>query len=161
VATLLESPTLRQPTSFMAWIFHLCRRSLYSEWMSANVDTTVREAQLLQRAGEQSRLGSLRQGTGEDCPSDSLPFTHGWLGWLGYDIAWEIERLPCLKSDHLPFPCFLVRTRVFCSLRPQANSWLASDPTSWMQNHLETSPPAPLSPSSLSSPQLFSSSPPS
>ncbi len=35
---------------------------------------------------------------------ESLPFTGGWLGWLGYDVAWEIERLPYLKSDALPFP---------------------------------------------------------
>ncbi len=34
----------------------------------------------------------------------SLPFTGGWLGWLGYDIAWETETLPQLKSDTLPFP---------------------------------------------------------
>ena len=33
-----------------------------------------------------------------------LPFTGGWLGWLGYDLAWEIERLPYLNSDLLPFP---------------------------------------------------------
>ena len=33
-----------------------------------------------------------------------LPFTGGWLGWLGYDLAWEIEKLPRLKSDPLPFP---------------------------------------------------------
>ncbi len=33
-----------------------------------------------------------------------LPFTGGWLGWLGYDLAWEIEQLPQLKSDPLPFP---------------------------------------------------------
>jgi para-aminobenzoate synthetase component I len=33
-----------------------------------------------------------------------LPFTGGWLGWLGYDVAWEIERLPYLKQDTLPFP---------------------------------------------------------
>lgn len=33
-----------------------------------------------------------------------LPFTGGWLGWLGYDMAWEIERLPHLKPDLLPFP---------------------------------------------------------
>ncbi|MEP0871019.1 anthranilate synthase component I [Trichocoleus desertorum AS-A10] len=35
---------------------------------------------------------------------DALPFTGGWLGWLGYDLAWEIEHLPQLKSDALPFP---------------------------------------------------------
>ena len=33
-----------------------------------------------------------------------LPFTGGWLGWLGYDLAWEIEQLPQLKTDSLPFP---------------------------------------------------------
>ena len=34
----------------------------------------------------------------------SLPFTGGWLGWLGYDVAWETETLPKLKTDNLPFP---------------------------------------------------------
>ncbi|MBW4570541.1 MAG: anthranilate synthase component I [Tolypothrix carrinoi HA7290-LM1] len=33
-----------------------------------------------------------------------LPFTGGWLGWLGYDLAWEIEQLPQHKVDPLPFP---------------------------------------------------------
>lgn len=33
-----------------------------------------------------------------------LPFTGGWLGWLGYDLAWEIEKLPQINADPLPFP---------------------------------------------------------
>lgn len=33
-----------------------------------------------------------------------LPFTGGWLGWLGYELAWEIEALPPLRPDPLPFP---------------------------------------------------------
>ncbi|MBF2062919.1 MAG: anthranilate synthase component I [Calothrix sp. C42_A2020_038] len=33
-----------------------------------------------------------------------LPFTGGCLGWLGYDLAWEIEQLPRYKDDSLPFP---------------------------------------------------------
>lgn len=41
--------------------------------------------------------------TQQDYPNH-LPFTGGWLGWLGYDLAWEIEKLPQLKSDPLPFP---------------------------------------------------------
>ncbi|KPQ35728.1 MAG: Anthranilate/para-aminobenzoate synthases component I [Phormidesmis priestleyi Ana] len=43
------------------------------------------------------------ESTESDWPFD-LPFTGGWLGWLGYDCAWEIERLPWLKEDTLPFP---------------------------------------------------------
>lgn len=35
---------------------------------------------------------------------ESLPFTGGWLGWLGYDLAWEIEKLPYFNPDPLPFP---------------------------------------------------------
>lgn len=35
---------------------------------------------------------------------EELPFTGGWLGWLGYDFAWEIENLPHNKDDSLPFP---------------------------------------------------------
>lgn len=32
------------------------------------------------------------------------PFAGGWLGWLGYDLAWEIEALPDQNPDPLPFP---------------------------------------------------------
>jgi para-aminobenzoate synthetase component 1 len=38
-----------------------------------------------------------------DIPND-IPFVGGWLGWLGYELAWEIERLPDRKNDPLPFP---------------------------------------------------------
>jgi para-aminobenzoate synthetase component 1 len=40
----------------------------------------------------------------ESLQPSELPFTGGWLGWLGYDLAWEIEQLPNLNSDPLPFP---------------------------------------------------------
>ncbi len=35
---------------------------------------------------------------------DHLPFRGGWLGWLGYELAWEIEKLPDCRPDPLPFP---------------------------------------------------------
>lgn len=35
---------------------------------------------------------------------EELPFVGGWLGWLGYDVAWEIEHLPHRTADSLPFP---------------------------------------------------------
>ncbi|WP_341525401.1 anthranilate synthase component I [Nostoc sp. UHCC 0302] len=61
-------------------------------------------------------------------PSSSLPFTGGWLGWLGYDTAWEIEQLPQWKIDPLPFPvafwyepdCFAILDHV------QQTLWLAA-----------------------------------
>ncbi len=37
-------------------------------------------------------------------PPTTLPFLGGWLGWLGYDLAWEIESLPWVNDDPLPFP---------------------------------------------------------
>ncbi len=48
----------------------------------------------------------LQQSGKTDNPTsaEALPFTGGWLGWLGYDLAWEIEQLPNLKADPLPFP---------------------------------------------------------
>lgn len=57
-----------------------------------------------------------------------LPFTGGWLGWLGYDLAWEIEQLPELNRDPLPFPvaywyepeCFAILDRLEQTL------WLAA-----------------------------------
>jgi para-aminobenzoate synthetase component 1 len=33
-----------------------------------------------------------------------LPFVGGWLGWLGYDAAWEVERLPWQNPELLTFP---------------------------------------------------------
>ena len=38
-----------------------------------------------------------------NAPTD-LPFTGGWLGWLGYEAAWDLEKLPALSPDPLPFP---------------------------------------------------------
>ncbi|MCP6757616.1 MAG: anthranilate synthase component I [Fischerella sp. CENA71] len=46
----------------------------------------------------------LQQKVGGEENTPHLPFTGGWLGWLGYDIAREIEQLPYTKSDSLPFP---------------------------------------------------------
>ncbi|NJK40459.1 MAG: anthranilate synthase component I [Acaryochloridaceae cyanobacterium SU_2_1] len=47
----------------------------------------------------------LQQPVPEPEPAVSpLPFVGGWLGWLGYDLAWEIEQLPWLREDSLPFP---------------------------------------------------------
>ncbi len=50
-------------------------------------------------------LGELLQRKQEENQSpDHLPFIGGWLGWLGYDMAWEIEKLPFLNPERLKFP---------------------------------------------------------
>jgi para-aminobenzoate synthetase component 1 len=61
-------------------------------------------------------------------PPSHLPFLGGWLGWLGYDLAWEIERLPHLKSDLLPFPvAFWYEPAAFAILDHQQQLlWLAA-----------------------------------
>ncbi|HIK44871.1 MAG TPA: anthranilate synthase component I [Leptolyngbyaceae cyanobacterium M65_K2018_010] len=60
---------------------------------------------LSQRLRQASTLALV--GPEADQAEQTLPFTGGWLGWLGYDLAWEIERLPSLRADTLPFPVAL------------------------------------------------------
>ncbi|WP_058997873.1 anthranilate synthase component I [Leptolyngbya sp. NIES-2104] len=69
---------------------------------------------------------------------EHLPFTGGWLGWLGYDLAWEIERLPYLKEDSLPFPvAFWYEPECFAVLdHEQQILWLAASDKSQL-NQLE------------------------
>ncbi|MEM6611396.1 MAG: anthranilate synthase component I [Cyanobacteria bacterium P01_C01_bin.72] len=57
-----------------------------------------------------------------------LPFTGGWFGWLGYDLAWEIEQLPNLNQDTLPFPvAFWYEPECFAVLDHVAQTlWLAA-----------------------------------
>lgn len=69
-----------------------------------------------------------------DCPeamppaASRLPFTGGWLGWLSYDVAWEVEKLPQLNADPLPFPpAFWYEPAAFAVLDHQAQVlWLAA-----------------------------------
>ena len=62
-------------------------------------------------------------------PPSTLPFLGGWLGWLGYDLAWEIERLPWLKEDSLPFPvAFWYEPAELAILDHEAQQlWLAAE----------------------------------
>ena len=73
----------------------------------------------------------LKQTSGEKnlnyCPNE-LPFTGGWLGWLGYDAAWEIEKLLWKREDNLPFPvAFWYQPESFAVLdHLQQILWLAA-----------------------------------
>jgi para-aminobenzoate synthetase component I len=53
--------------------------------------------------GAQPSWDAQKQNLAVNLPPE-IPFTGGWLGWLGYDLAWEIEKLPQLNQDALPFP---------------------------------------------------------
>ena len=66
-----------------------------------------------------------------DMPGDlppELPFWGGYLGWLGYDLAWEIERLPSVNDDPLSFPvAFWYEPECFAVLDHGAQMlWLAA-----------------------------------
>jgi para-aminobenzoate synthetase component I len=106
-----------------------------------------------------------------EVPSD-LPFTGGWLGWLGYDLAWEIEQLPWRNVDVLPFPvAYWYEPETFAVLdHEQQHLWLAAsypDQLDHLQRQLEEpvafSPLQPdeqlstSSPSSASVPQFLTS----
>ncbi len=67
-----------------------------------------------------------------------LPFTGGWLGWLGYDLAWEIEKLPRFHQDNLPFPvAYWYEPDCFAILDHQEQLiWLAA-PEKRKLEHLE------------------------
>lgn len=86
-------------------------------------------------------LPCLRHLLDRQAPSEipvSLPFTGGWLGWLGYDLAWEIEQLPYLRDDQLPFPvAFWYEPECFTVLdHQQQELWLAaSNPAQLEQLH--------------------------
>ncbi|MFE4108341.1 anthranilate synthase component I [Almyronema epifaneia S1] len=75
-----------------------------------------------------SRLGRSLADTSTAEPPADLPFQGGWLGWLGYDLAWEIEQLPWLKPEGLPFPvAFWYEPAEFAVLDHQQQVlWLAT-----------------------------------
>ena len=99
IATLLESPVTSQQTQLAR--YSLCAGSpriinnqprLWTPKIG-NILPFLRQL-LEQNIADRDRSNS----------PNSLPFIGGWLGWLGYDLAWEIEALPALNSDPLPFP---------------------------------------------------------
>lgn len=88
-------------------------------------------------------------------PPDTLPFMGGWLGWLGFDTAWEIETLPYLKEEFLPFPvAYWYEPEQFAVLdHQQQHLWLAAfsaTDINTMVKRLEYYQPLPLSASQTS-----------
>jgi len=93
IATLLESP-YPTPTEYP----QLSRYSICAGAPRGDIFTP--------KVGE--ILPCLKQFLSEDYSVkkevEHLPFAGGYLGWLGYDLAWEIENLPTKNPDTLPFP---------------------------------------------------------
>ncbi|MEQ9371319.1 MAG: anthranilate synthase component I [Coleofasciculus chthonoplastes F3-SA18-01] len=96
IATLLESPLTPNPT-------HLARYSI-----CAGSPRLMENQPQLWTPPVGNILPFLRRLLQVQKPESplpaELPFTGGWLGWLGYDLAWEIEQLPHLNDDLMPFP---------------------------------------------------------
>lgn len=95
------------------------------------------------------QLLNLGKDASFDPGPDELPFWGGWLGWLGYDLAWEIERLPRLKPDPLPFPvAFWYEPERFAILdHHQQTLWLATtypQQLDELEQRLEKSLPQPV-----------------
>ena len=99
IATLLESP-----------VNNLTKSVLTRYSICAGLPRSIeRQPQIFTPAVGQilDCLRGLLAQENSQAPADlpaHLPFTGGWLGWLGYELAWEIERLPVRHPDPLPFP---------------------------------------------------------
>ncbi|MEM9091711.1 MAG: chorismate-binding protein [Cyanobacteria bacterium P01_F01_bin.53] len=140
IATLLESPYPLPPDSLPEQAELMARYSI----CAGSPRVVEGEPQLwtpalgqilpLLRQMDAHKLQSLSQGIAcgeKGVPDEDLPFIGGWLGWLGYDFAWEIERLPWLKEDGLPFPvAFWYEPAEFAVLDHQTQQlWLAAETT--------------------------------
>lgn len=134
IATLLESPATPQNNSLTR--YSICAGS--PRWIEEQFrlwTPSVGEILPFLR-----RL--LQAQTVDLITPPELPFTGGWLGWLGYDLAGEIEQLPQLKEDSLPFPiAYWYEPESFAVLdHQQQNLWLATTESAHldlMQRQLE------------------------
>ena len=108
-------------------------------------------------------LNQLYQRCSPDFPSEvsHLPFTGGYLGWLGYDLAWEIEKLPQCNPDPLPFPtAFWYEPEIFAVLDHEKQVlWLAGSDFNQL-DQLETALASPIPEFSFSLPDPNDFSPP-
>jgi para-aminobenzoate synthetase component I len=125
IAVLLESPVSSKLTVSPNSRFSLCAGSPRQQGEHQRLWTPA-IGQVL--ATLSNRLEESRQPVSSLTGPDHLPFLGGWLGWLGYDLAWEIETLPQIRADTLPFPvAFWYEPDCFAVLDHQAQVlWLAA-----------------------------------
>jgi para-aminobenzoate synthetase component I len=122
IATLLESPDPPSPDYPQLARFSICAgKPLVVDGVVQQWTPAVGEILPMLR----SRLAT---AVNRDNAPLHLPFIGGWLGWLGYDFAWEIEQLPLLKPDTIGFPvAFWYEPECFAVIDHQAELiWLAA-----------------------------------
>lgn len=118
ITVLLESPATESPSKLAR--YSIAAGKPRQVWTPAVGEILPCLEQL------RSRMQTF-QSSHRDLP-EHLPFTGGYLGWLGYDLAWEIERLPYTKPDTLPFPvAFWYEPSSFVVVDHQTQAvWLAA-----------------------------------
>jgi para-aminobenzoate synthetase component I len=122
IATLLESPYPPSPDYPQLARYSICAgaprliNGISQQWTPAQGEVL-------------SMLRSRLQTPYEDdtAPID-LPFTGGWLGWLGYDVAAEIENLASPNPDPIGLPvAFWYEPECFAVLDHETQIlWLAA-----------------------------------
>ncbi len=134
IATLLESPNLASAENPQLSRYSICAGSPLivkgkpQLWTPAVGEILPWLRSLLSHPTVNNLVNNLQV--------EHLPFTGGWLGWLGYDLAWEIEKLPNFNQDTLPFPvaywyqpaCFAVLDHLEQTL------WLAATESKQLDN---------------------------
>jgi para-aminobenzoate synthetase component I len=149
IATLLESPAEADPEHPQLSRYSICAGSprLIQDKLQLWTPAQGKILPFLRSLLSQETVNET-----EDTQVAHLPFTGGWLGWLGYDLAWEIERLPILNQDNLPFPvaywyepdCFAVLDHL------QQTLWLAATKIEQL-DQLENKLASPISSPSITS----------
>jgi para-aminobenzoate synthetase component I len=125
IATLLESPVSNSNRSILTR-YSIC---------AGSPEIISQQQQLFTPAvGEilDCLRGLLSGGSSQDKSDlpEHLPFIGGWLGWLGYELAWEIEDLPERQLDPLPFPvAYWYAPHAFAVLDHQEQILYLSAPT--------------------------------
>lgn len=146
IATLLESPdpspaisaaAIRQKNGFPAALsrYSICAgapRTVKGDvqmWTPKIGDILPLLQQMERTLSPENNFDRSAFDPASEQPHDDLPYLGGWLGWLGYDFAWEIEQLPWLKEDKLPFPvAFWYEPAEFAVLdHPLQRLWLAAE----------------------------------
>ena len=151
IATLLESPTLPpHPTTPTLQQLNTPTPSYSICAGSPRIINDISQHWTPKMGDHLSTLRTLIARTpappASHAPPSHLPFHGGWLGWLGYDVAWEIEVLPQKNTDPLLFPVsFWYEPDTFAILdHPNQILWLATtDPSDLdrLQHRLSISSP--------------------